>query len=105
MNLYYDLKTWLPATDGLRSVRTASPHIARIVGPLENALRAGDVWRQSHAIPEDALLLRFFGNVETMFAAARQYERIPVEAVLGRLERWVVVGAQQHFEATEVVGR
>lgn len=49
--------TRLATADGLGAIGAGAPHVGRVVGPLEDALGAGDVGRQPDAIAEDVLLL------------------------------------------------
>lgn len=97
--------TRLATADSLGAIGAGAPHVGRVVGPLEDALGAGDIGRQPDPIPKDVLLLGVARYEESMLPTARNEERIAIEALLGGLLPRIVVGAQIHLEAAIVIGR
>jgi len=97
--------TSLAASYGFGSIGAGAPHIGGIVGPLQDALRAGDIWRQSHPIPEYILLLGIARNEISMLPTTRNQQRIPIETGLTGLLSRIIVRAEEHLETTIMIGR
>jgi hypothetical protein len=93
------------ASNGLRSIRALAPHVARKVGPLDHALRARHTGRQPDFVAKHLLLLRLGRNFEANVATVDDQQREPIEALLVGLLSSVVVGAQIHLEATQMIRR
>lgn len=65
------------AADRLGAVGAGAPHVARVVGPLQHALRARHVGWQTHTVPEHLLLLRVEGDGEDGIARSGYVKRVP----------------------------
>lgn len=93
------------AADGLRSVGALAPHVAGVVSPLDDALRARHARRQPDLVAEHLLLLRLGRNFEADAAGVGDEKRVALEALLRRLLEAVVVGTQVHLEPSQMVRR
>lgn len=81
-----------PAADGFGAVRTYAPHVAGVVSPLNDALRASDAGWQLNFVTERSLLLGLIGDQEAHRAGVGNQQRIAIEALLGRLVPRIVIG-------------
>lgn len=102
--LIYLLHTRLATAHCLSAIGASTPHIGCVVGPLEYTLRTRNVRWQTDTIAEDLLFGCITWYQEAMFPTTGDIQWITVEASLWSLTSWIIVGTEEHFETTIVIG-